>query len=393
MTGDTTFWIASCTKLITSIAALQCVERGQLNLDDDVSPILQELAAPDILGGFNEQTGEPILKKAQKYTTLRQLLTHSCGSVNDLFSPDIKRWREWTKPTYSADEGEVVSGHWKCVWNSFLTIPTQVRRYMVPILFEPGDGWVYGGGLDWAGRMVERVNGGIRLGEYMEKHIFKPLGMTSTGFRFSENEKIRANLSATTARTSTGELKPGNPWPPANPTDDQGGGGLYSSATDYIKVLISILRNDGTLLKPETVEMMFTPQLPDPKYLEAVANDPKTGVFYTSGVEGQRWNYGLGGLLNMEDAEGVCKKGTISWAGLPNLFWVSLLCSYAMLSQYCIFCPLLTKHSGLILKVGRVACTRLNYFRLVMRFRDRLLWISVRVLLPGGHRDRDLRGR
>lgn len=111
MTADTTFWIASCTKLITSIAALQCVERGQLNLDDDVSPILHELTAPDILGGFDEQTGEPILRRAQKHTTLRQLLTHSSGSVNDLFSPDIKRWREWKKPTYSDDDGEVVSHH------------------------------------------------------------------------------------------------------------------------------------------------------------------------------------------------------------------------------------------------------------------------------------------
>ncbi|KAK5055190.1 hypothetical protein LTR84_012939 [Exophiala bonariae] len=276
MTEDTTFWIASCTKLITSIAALQCVERGQLTLDDDVSTILHQLKTPDILVGFDEQTGQPILKKAQEHITLRQLLTHSSGNVIELFSAEVKKWREWAKPTYDEDEGEVDGreGQW-----------------------------------------------GVRLGEYMKRYIFGPLDMTSTGFRPSENEKIRNNLSATTVRTPKGGLRAGKPFLTGTPKDDLGGGGLYSSATDYIKVLISILKNDEKLLKRETVDLMFTPQLPDPKYLEAVVNDQRTGVFYRSGVDGQRWNYGLGGLLNMEDAEGVCKKGTMSWGGLPNLFW------------------------------------------------------------------------
>jgi CubicO group peptidase (beta-lactamase class C family) len=181
--------------------------------------------------------------------------------------------------------------------------------------------------VDWAGRMIERVNGGIRLGEYLKKHVFEPLGMTSTSFRPSENESIRKNLSATTARTSTGELVGANPFPPANPKDDQGGGGLYSSPTDYIKVLTAILKNEGTLLKRETVDMMFSPQLPDSKYLEALANDPRTGVMYRSGVDSRLWNFGFGGILNMEDVEGVCKKGTMTWGGLPNLFWVCLFLS------------------------------------------------------------------
>jgi CubicO group peptidase (beta-lactamase class C family) len=108
MTKDTTFWIASCSKLITTIAALQCVERAQLALDEDVSPILHELKSPDLLVGFNEKTGEPILKKPQGHITLRHLLTHSSGNVNDLFSPEIKKWREWQKPTYNDDDGEIV---------------------------------------------------------------------------------------------------------------------------------------------------------------------------------------------------------------------------------------------------------------------------------------------
>jgi len=108
MTEDTAFWIASCTKLITTIAALQCVERGQLAFDDDVSTILHELKSPDILVGFNEQTGGPILKKAQEFITLRQLLTHSCGNVNDVLSPEIKKWRPWQYPIPGDDAGEIV---------------------------------------------------------------------------------------------------------------------------------------------------------------------------------------------------------------------------------------------------------------------------------------------
>jgi len=148
--------------------------------------------------------------------------------------------------------------------------------------------------------------------------------MTSTAFRPSENESIRAHLSATTARTPTGELVAANPFPPANPKDDLGGGGLFSAPKDYIKVLIALLKNEGTLLKRETVDMMFEPQLPDSKYLEAVVN-PQNGAMYRSGVDSHLWNFGFGGILNMEDVEGVCRKGTMTWGGLPNLFWVSLI--------------------------------------------------------------------
>lgn len=67
---DTVMWIASCTKLMTTIAALQCIERGQLNLDDDVSARLPELASLEVLTGFDE-TEKPILKKRERALTLR----------------------------------------------------------------------------------------------------------------------------------------------------------------------------------------------------------------------------------------------------------------------------------------------------------------------------------
>jgi len=301
LTTDTTFWMASCTKLLTTVAALQCVERGELSLDEDVSAILPELRAPDVLTGFDE-AGQPRLTKATKKITLRLLLTHSSGMGYDFLSPDLKRWREQRgEPT--GPKGNIT------------------KDYTMPLLYEPGDGWAYGCSIDWAGKMVERVNGGMRLGDYMKEHVWGPLGMTSTGFRLAENDVIRTRLCATTAKNPTGDFVPAAPYPNQNPPDDLGGGGLYSSVPDYIQVLVSLLRNDGKLLKPDTVKLMFTAQLPDNKHMNAMVTDPAIGPMFRSGVDSQAWNWGLGGALNTEDVDGVCKKGTMTWSGLPNLFW------------------------------------------------------------------------
>jgi CubicO group peptidase (beta-lactamase class C family) len=168
----------------------------------------------------------------------------------------------------------------------------------------------------------------------MKQYIWDPLGMTSTGFRLAEHENIRNHLCATTARTPTGELVASAPYNFQNPVDDLGGGGLHSSPADYIKVLISLLKNDGTLLRPETVKTMFEPQLADPKHLLAMTQDPTGGPMFRGGVNSDAWNWGLGGILTTDDVEGVCKKGTLSWGGLPNLVSYShpsnVLTAYAM---------------------------------------------------------------
>ncbi|KIX04556.1 uncharacterized protein Z518_05426 [Rhinocladiella mackenziei CBS 650.93] len=287
MAKDTTFWIASCTKLLTTVAVLQCVEKGQLTLDDDVSSILPEWKEPEILTGFDEKTGQPQMVKAKNKITLRHLLTHSSGMGYDFISPKLKQWRELRGEKMGPVDGDIA------------------KQYTLPLLFEPGEGWSYSCAIDWAGQMVERVNGGIRLGEYMKKHIWEPLDMPSTAF----------------PKTPTGDFVVATPYPAQNPKDDLGGGGLYSCASDYVKVLISLLKNDGALLRPETVQMMFTPQLADSQHLKATVTMPDVGPLFRSGVESESWNFGLGGCLNMKDVDGICKKGTMTWGGLPNLFW------------------------------------------------------------------------
>jgi len=194
---------------------------------------------------------------------------------------------------------------------------------MWPLIFEPGEGWAYGGGLDWAGRLVERLNGGIRLGEYMKKNIWDPLGMTSTTFDLEANPEIKARKLDLTARGPDGTLVhfPGSLYPsPAD--DDTGGAGAYSTAPDYLKLLESILHDDGKLVKSSTLDEMFRPQLPDSQYLDEVLANPESRAgFAPNFPEGLKINYGLGGMLNLEKLPSGRNASSMQWCGLPNLSW------------------------------------------------------------------------
>jgi methyl acetate hydrolase len=83
MTADTVFWIASMTKAITSTAAMQLVERGELSLDDPIAELLPELASPQVLEGF-DASGEPRLRPAKRPITLRHMITHTAGFTYEI---------------------------------------------------------------------------------------------------------------------------------------------------------------------------------------------------------------------------------------------------------------------------------------------------------------------
>ena len=95
MKDDALMWVASCTKLMTTVAVMQCVEKGLFTLDEDISHILPEWKSPDVLTGFEEKTGEPILRKATKIITPRQLMTHSSGMGYDIFNPHLMALRKY----------------------------------------------------------------------------------------------------------------------------------------------------------------------------------------------------------------------------------------------------------------------------------------------------------
>ncbi|KAE8358391.1 beta-lactamase/transpeptidase-like protein [Aspergillus caelatus] len=317
MTLDTTLAIASCTKIITTIAVLQCVERGQFGLDDDVSTVLGELHDLKVLKGFEEGTEAPILVPAKNKITLRHLLTHSSGIAYDFADPNMIRWRASTGHTPDIGESTPL-----------------LQRATLPLLFEPGEGFVYGYSLDWAGILVARLNN-VSLEDYIQKNICEPLAITDLTFHLEKNEEVRAKLADfnfrmggmtqfATPADPNGQLTwiPGRVWP--DPVvEDYGGWGALTSGPSFMKVLVSILRNDGKLLRPGTVEDMFTDQLStaSKEMLNATLSIPEVNNYLGGTPLGLQKTWGLGGLIVLEDHTTGQKAGSLRWAGLPNLFW------------------------------------------------------------------------
>ena len=140
MEMNTVMRIASATKLLTSVSAMQCVERGLLDLDVAVSTVVPELGPFQVLTGFGEDN-QPILHQPKRPITLRHLLSHSSGLCYDAMHPLLVQYRKWQGLDLQPD---------------FETI---VERFTYPLVFDPGESWSYGPSLEWAGKAVERASG------------------------------------------------------------------------------------------------------------------------------------------------------------------------------------------------------------------------------------------
>jgi methyl acetate hydrolase len=303
MTADTVFWIASMTKAVTSAAAMLLVEQGKLALDRPIAGVLPELAAPQVLDGF-DAAGEPRLRPARRPITLRHLLTHTAGFVYDIWNADIGRYMEKSG----------IPGIITCE-NAALALP---------LIFDPGERWDYGINIDWAGKAVERVSG-QRLGEYFAQHLFAPIGMKDTAFKLTPDHRTR--LVAMHVRGSDGGLAPIPFEMPQEPEFEMGGGGLYSTAADYL-AFEQLFLNDGRasdgaqVLRPETVRLMAQNAIGELNVqllktaMPASSNDAE---FFPGMVK--KW--GLGFMISTEAVPGGRNAGSLAWAGLGNTyFWI-----------------------------------------------------------------------
>jgi methyl acetate hydrolase len=302
MTVDTVFWIASMTKAITSTAAMQLVEEGKLTLDRPIAEVLPELAAPQVLAGF-DAGGEPRLRPARRPITLRQLITHTAGFVYDIWSPDMGRYME----------RKGIPGIISC----------QDAALALPLVFDPGERWDYGINIDWVGKAVERVSG-KKLGDYFAERLFLPLGITDTGFRLSAERRTR--LAAMHARGPDVALAPIPFELPQEPEFEMGGGGLYGTAADYLAFARLFLdegrANGKPVLKPETVRLMAQNAIGDldvrrlKTAVPAYSNDAE---FFPGMVK--KW--GLGFMISTAAVPGGRGAGSLAWAGLGNTyFWI-----------------------------------------------------------------------
>jgi methyl acetate hydrolase len=294
MSTDTVFRIASMVKLLTSVAALQLVERGKLKLDEPAGAIDPTLAAPQVLVGFDAK-GVPQLRPAQKPLTLRNLLTHTSGFSYPLWDTNVTRYLKFARGK-----------------------PALPR---MPLMFEPGTKWAYGGGLDRVGRIVE-IAGGQNLERYFRDNITGPLGMNDTGPSITEAQHARqASLHV---RGADGRLVAQPLEKLTTPKSFSGGGSIYSTAPDYLTLLQALL-NGGSLrgasiLRPETVAMMSTNQIGN---LEA-------GILKTANpalsndvdfFPGGHLRWGLGHMINADPVPDGRRAGSLTWAGLFNTYY------------------------------------------------------------------------
>jgi methyl acetate hydrolase len=299
MTRDTVFRVASMIKPITTVAALQLVERDRLSLDAPVPPIEPALGAPQVLDGFDEQ-GRPQLRPAKRPIALRELLTHTSGFAYRLWDAKAMKYIE-----------------------ALARMPAKDRKNLppTPLMFDPGERWQYGGGLDWVGRLVE-VASGEPLDVYFRQHIFDPLGMHDTAFVISPAQQ---------AREASGHRRMPDGSLIAEPRERQmarrrfsGGGGIYSTAPDYLTFIRTLLRGgigDGArILRPETVALMGRNQI---GWLEA-GRMRTTAPHFSNDVDffpGISLKWGFGHMINMQPIPGGRSAGSLTWGGLFNTYY------------------------------------------------------------------------
>ena len=302
MTVDSVFWIASMTKAITAAGAMQLVEQGKLSLNAPIGTVLPDLAAPQVLEGFDAK-GEPKLRPAKNPITLRHLMTHTAGFCYDLWNGEMVKYLEKTG----------LPGITTCKNDALKT----------PIMSDPGTRWEYGTNIDFVGKAVEAVSG-KRLDAYLRDQLLAPLGMSDTGFRIGQSQRKR--LVGMHARGSDGSLTAIPFELEQDPEFHMGGGGLYGTAGDYIKFTQMILNkgrgNDNQVLKAETVASMGQNHIGDLNMTKIISALPA----FTNDVDlypdmVKKW--GLSFLINTAKTPEGRSPGSLAWAGLANTyFWI-----------------------------------------------------------------------
>ncbi len=302
MTMDTVFRIASMTKAITSVAALQLVEQGKLTLDGPVPPIDPALAKPQVFALF-DRAGRPILRPARRAITLRHLLTHTAGFTYEIWNPNTLKYNAVAKipPLSSGRRGGAAhaagfrSGRALGIWDQHRLGGTPRRRSERPA----------------ARRLYARPHLRPARDERDRVPPDRRAARAAGG-----GSSARARATGLTPAACSEELITPEFW--------AGGGGLYSTAADYIAFLQMLLHggthNGATILSPETVKMLGENQIgklhagimrtTTPARSENVNFFPDIPV-----------GWGLATLINEMRGPHGRSMNSLSWAGLFNTYY------------------------------------------------------------------------
>jgi methyl acetate hydrolase len=290
---DALFRIASMTKAVTSTAAMQLVEQGRFTIEDPVEKYLPEFAKLSVFESFDGATGAYRLRPATKAVTVRHLLTHTSGLGYAFTNPTVRDFK-----------------------------PSAGEEYPVgPLVFEPGEHWLYSTSTDWVGRLVEKVSG-QSLEDYFRQHIFTPLGMADT-FYFVPKDK-EARLVTVNRRIADGSIAKESVQPPTSGFTPIGGGGLSSTAYDYLRFTRALLNggelDGGRILSAGTVALMSQNHIGAvgvPAQKTALPERSDDFSFIADG----RDKWGLGFLITADAVPGKRSAGSLSWGGINNTYY------------------------------------------------------------------------
>ena len=300
-TADSVTWLASMSKMIVCIGALQLVEQGKLDLDAPLGALLPQLVRLQVLEGFDD-AGHPLLRPAAAPVTLRKLMSHTAGNGYHFWDANVLRYQQ----THGLPS----------------MIECRESTLTTPLVFDPGMAWEYGMNIDWVGKAVEKASG-LSLEDYLRQYVLDPLGMKDTSFVLSADHRTR--LAGMYARTSDG-LVPIEFEMTQEPEFFMGGGAMYGSPADYLTLLRMLLAN-GTLngvqiLRPDSIAEAMRNQIGELTIGKITSVDPVSS-YDVDFLPGTTKKWGLLGMINMEETPGGRSAGSLFWAGLCNsYFWV-----------------------------------------------------------------------
>jgi methyl acetate hydrolase len=293
---DTVFRIFSMTKAIGSTTAMILVDRGKLDPNTPVEAIIPEFNKIKVLDGFDGTT--PHLRAPRTKATVRQLATHTSGFAYEFWNPDIPKYMQAT------DHPSILSGLKKSLF--------------YPLVFDPGERWDYGIGIDWLGQVVEVVDG-RKIDRFCREEIFDPLYMVDT--RFEVEDHMASRLATVSSRGEDGKFSDFAIAPPSNPEFYGMGHALYSTAPDFMSFLRMYLNKgqlDGKrLLSEQTVQFLLSNHIGDLKVgmlktvVPAITADAE---FFP----GRKKAYSLAFMRIEEDVPGMRSAGSQFWAGVLN---------------------------------------------------------------------------
>ena len=310
MAEDAIFRIYSMSKPITSVALMQLHERGMFQLSDPVSRFIPQWRDLQVLTGG--EYPDYTTTAPDRPMTIRDLLSHQSGL------------------TYGFMGGPLEAGYFEHQVYRAGTMRGRDLQSMIdrladlPLKFSPGDYWNYGISTEVCGYLVQTISG-QRFDEYLQEHIFDPLGMPDTGFHVPAEKHHR--LAANHELGPDQQLRQSDIFGVGEfleePTFLSGGGGLVSTAQDYWRFCQMMLNGgqlDGArILGPKTIELMTMNHLPNNDELTARA----LGIWGDTANEGLGFGLGFAVLMNLPRTQNVGSVGEYYWSGTAStVFWI-----------------------------------------------------------------------